>query len=214
MFLNVGEGEEFSSSFSPRARLEVCDSKSLYVVSSRGAPPLWYLYLNHKSLSFLYLLIFFWRNAQRKKCFSFSLWKKSETHVILCWWRAEQNFSSFGKARKSERNLYSEIVFMCAIIISNENVCVPFTSAWNRLHLSDIFSSFSCFGYKSKLGNIGFLSDDKLHAFPHTKWTLHFCAILFLPIRTFIGDDRKNIYRWGWESTGCKLLKFSSQTSV
>lgn len=174
----------------PHAPQSLWFKKPLRRLIFMGAPLLFacYLFRNHKSFFLLASPI----------CCSFGE-MLSEENVSLCAVEegrkkakltlfcaggkpSRKSFSLSVKRRKNEGNLYSEIVFMCAIIISNGNVCVPYTSAWNRLHLSDLFSLLpsSSLGaeIKEKLGNIGFLSDDKLHALPHTKWTLHFCAIL------------------------------------
>ena len=119
-----------------------------------------YLFPNHKSLFLLlrfrlsFVVLHPSRNGNRK-AFSSGIEtkrmiKKSESHVVLCVnWEGRQAKSfvfplfffffcfSFHEnetggrwEKKSTRNLYSEIVFMFAIIISNGYVCAPYTSGW------------------------------------------------------------------------------------
>lgn len=101
---------------------------------------------------------------KRNSCCFVMVGKKFFSSSDKPWWNESQR-------KKNIRNLYSEIVFMCAIIISNGYVCVPSTSrAGNHLstHLFDFSSSRSSRSrsYCGKSVILGSLSDDKLHTFP------------------------------------------------
>lgn len=82
------------------------------------------------------------------------------------------------EGKKSTRNLYSGIVFICAIIISNGYVCVPYTSA--RLHLFDL-PPLCALRMCSVAGNIGFFYQMINYTLLHTRNELFIFAPSLLP---------------------------------
>lgn len=144
--------------------------------------------LNHKSLFLRVRPVFICRvllprNGSWKH---FSIEKR--THVVLCsperWENEKRNFSSTKKAEKadegkeSKRNLYSGIVFISAIIISNGYVCVPYTSA--RLHLFDL-PPFLLLRMCTVGGNIGLFYQMINYTLLHTRNELFIFAPSLLP---------------------------------
>lgn len=119
------------------------------------------------------------------------------TRLFLCWGEEQAKFVF--------RNC-----FYAAIIISNENVSTLTHSLLEPsppLRFLLFFVSSPKNGrrrrreIKGKLGNIGFfLSDDKLHTFPHTKWTLFiFCVPGRVCMRMIYGESL-NEYEDKWSS--------------
>lgn len=72
--------------------------------------------------------------------------KAEKQEKFFEWWK-EKRRTRFCEGTK---NLYSEIVFMCDIIISNGYVYVPYTSDRIRLHLFDFSSQLTFFADKGR----------------------------------------------------------------